>query len=646
MSYYNRGGNNSYGSSRGSYGNHRGGGDRHGGNNLLDDLDSFTVAPLRPGPPVIKNFYTESPMISNRPQHITDQFYVQNEMSIRGFAPKPILAFDEVQFPSAIRNVIQQLGYVRPTAIQGQAWPILLTGSDLVGIAQTGSGKTLSFMLPALIHAAGQTNSRSGDPLVLILAPTRELAQQIQVVGADFCAATNARSVCIYGGAPKPPQKREIRYGIEVCIATPGRLLDFVREKTINLDRVTFLVLDEADRMLDMGFEPQIRKIIKCIRPDRQTAMFSATWPKEVQKLASDFMTNCAHITLGKAILNANQNIHQIVDVCEEHEKESKLAKVLSAVMRDQDCKVIIFAQTKKRVDDFFFTIKRLGYPALPIHGDKRQQERDRVLQEFRSRSRVVLIATDVAARGLDVDDVRIVINLDYPPQTEDYVHRIGRTARSGAKGTAYSFFTRENAKQAQELIQLLKDSNQDVNEKLYEMAKTKYFGNNRGGNNYRGGHDRRNMSGNRGGGNRGASNFNNTNTRPTRFSNKRSRSRSPPVRTSRFDSTNAYGTDIKRARTDTSRPSHDEPARHPYASAINGNGMHTQQRSQPNGIKVPPPSASSSSSTSNPFTGFYNASMQSFPHPPPSSTMYPPSYHMYGPSSKQPPLPPGPPPS
>ncbi len=162
-----------------------------------------------------------------------------------------------------------------------------------------------------MVHAAGQSNARSGDPLVLILAPTRELAQQIQAVGADLCAATNARSACIYGGAPKPPQKRDIRYGLEVCIATPGRLLDFVREKTINLDRVTFIVLDVADRMLDMGFE-------------RQTAMFSATWPKEVQKLATDFMTNCSHITLGKAVLNANQNIHQIVDVCEEYEKESK----------------------------------------------------------------------------------------------------------------------------------------------------------------------------------------------------------------------------------------------------------------------------------------------------------------------------------
>lgn len=653
MSYYGRNGNG-YGPPKSSYGNSRMNSntkerDRHGGNNLLDDLDSFVVRPLRPGPPIIKNFYSESPLIATRPQHITDQFYAQNEMAIHGFAPRPILSFDEIQFPSSIRHVIRQLGYMRPTPIQSQAWPILLNGNDLVGIAQTGSGKTLSFMLPALVHAAGQSNARSGDPLVLILAPTRELAQQIQAVGTEFCVATNARSTCIYGGAPKPPQKREIRHGIEVCIATPGRLLDFVREKTINLDRVTFLVLDEADRMLDMGFEPQIRKIIKCIRPDRQTAMFSATWPKEVQKLATDFMINCSQITLGKADLNANQNIHQIVDVCEEYEKESKLAKVLAAVMRDQDCKVIIFAQTKKRVDDFFFTIKRLGYPVFPIHGDKRQQERDRVLQEFRNRSRVILIATDVAARGLDIEDVRIVINLDYPPQTEDYVHRIGRTARSGAKGTAYSFFTRDNVKQAHELIKLLKDSNQDVNEKLYEMAKTRYFsgGTGRGGSNFRGGIDRRNLGiGGTRFNDRSGHNYNN-NSRPSRFSNKRSRSRSP-IRVTRFDN-NSRGNDYKRSRVEDSYPQHDESLGHPYSSLTNGNIMHTQrthQKSQSHGMTVPthPPPQVPSSSTNNPYSGFYKQ-MTSYappPPPPPPQSMYPPGYSVYPHSSQQPPLPSG----
>jgi superfamily II DNA/RNA helicase len=563
MSYYNRTENYHSNNNRQYGGSSR----NSNGKDSHDDLNSFAVDPLRDGPPVIKNFYKESSLITDRPQHVTNEFYTQNEMTIQGQALKPILSFDEVQFPTPTRNVIQRLGYLQPTAIQSQAWPILLSGNDLVGIAQTGSGKTLSFMLPALIHSAGQVNTRSGDPLVLILAPTRELAQQIQGVGADFCAASGTRSTCIYGGAPKPPQKRMIRYGIEVCIATPGRLLDFVREKSINLDRVTFLVLDEADRMLDMGFEPQIRQIIKCIRPDRQTAMFSATWPKEVQKLAYDFMTKPSHITLGKAILNANQNIQQIVDVCEETEKEAKLAKVLTAVMREQNCKVIIFAQTKKRVDSFFHTIKRLGYPALPIHGDKTQYERDRVLQEFRRRPRAILIATDVAARGLDVDDVRIVINLDYPGQTEDYVHRIGRTARSGTKGTAYTFFTRENAKQAQELVQLLKDSNQDVNEKLNEMSKTRHYGNNSSGNrwgNFRG-VSRRGAYGARMNGNSNGSD-NNNNSNHIRFGEKRSHS---PAKND--NGTNGF----KRPRTDGTHTSNDT-FRNPYSPSNNvQNGFH-----------------------------------------------------------------------
>jgi superfamily II DNA/RNA helicase len=236
-----------------------------------------------------------------------------------------------------------------------------------------------------------------------------------------------------------------------------------------------------------------------------------------------------------------------------------------------------------------------------------------------------------------DVEDIRIVINLDYPAQTEDYVHRIGRTARSGAKGTAYSFFTRENAKQAPELIQLLKDSNQDVNEKLYEMSRSKYFGGGggRGGNSYRGGFDRRGGGNSNRSGNSYNNNNNNSNARPTRFSNKRSRSRSPPARQSRFDN------DYKRPRTDSSHPTHDEPPRQPYSSSTNGNGIHSQrlhQKSQPNGITVPPPS-SSSSSTSNPYGGLYN---QMTSYPPPS--MYPPAYQMYAQSSSQ--QPPGPPPS
>lgn len=200
-----------------------------------------------------------------------------------------------------------------------------MTGSDMVGIAQTGSGKTLAYTLPATIHINNQqTLARGEGPIVLVLAPTRELAQQIQKVAKDFGKSTRIRNTCIFGGAPKGPQARDLERGVEICIATPGRLIDFLEKGTTNLERCTYLVLDEADRMLDMGFEPQIRKILSQVRPDRQTLMWSATWPKEVRKLARDFLKDPIHLNVGSQNLSANNNILQIVDVCQEHEKETK----------------------------------------------------------------------------------------------------------------------------------------------------------------------------------------------------------------------------------------------------------------------------------------------------------------------------------
>ncbi|KAJ8955955.1 hypothetical protein NQ314_006804 [Rhamnusium bicolor] len=222
-------------------------------------------------------------------------------------------------------NEILNQGYEYPTAIQAQGWPIAMSGRDMVGIAQTGSGKTLAYTLPATVHINNQPPINRGEgPIALILAPTRELAQQIQKVANDFGSSTHIRNTCIFGGAPKGPQARDLERGVEICIATPGRLIDFLEKGTTNLERCTYLVLDEADRMLDMGFEPQIRKILGQIRPDRQTLMWSATWPKEVRKLAADFMNDPIHINVGSLNLSANHNILQIVDVCQEHEKEIK----------------------------------------------------------------------------------------------------------------------------------------------------------------------------------------------------------------------------------------------------------------------------------------------------------------------------------
>lgn len=257
---------------------------------------------------------------------------------------------------------IHKMGYKYPTPIQAQGWPIALSGRDMVGIASTGSGKTLSYILPAIVHINNQSRLQRGDgPIVLVLAPTRELAQQIQQVACDFGHSSRIRNTCVFGGAPKGPQANDLTDGVEIVIATPGRLIDFLESGRTNLKRCTYLVLDEADRMLDMGFEPQIRKIIEQIRPDRQTLMWSATWPKEVQSLASEFLREYIQINVGSLSLSANHNILQIIDVCQEYEKETKLSTLLKEIMAEKENKSIIFIETKKRVDEITRKMRRDG---------------------------------------------------------------------------------------------------------------------------------------------------------------------------------------------------------------------------------------------------------------------------------------------
>lgn len=276
--------------------------------------------------PFKKDFYVAHPSVANRSPYEVDQFRRSKEITVEGReVPQPIQHFEEASFPDYVMQSIENQGYDAPTAIQAQGWPIAMSGKDMVGIAQTGSGKTLAYILPAIVHINNQPPISRGDgPIVLVLAPTRELAQQIQQVATEFGSTSYVRNTCIFGGAPKGPQARDLERGVEIVIATPGRLIDFLEKGTTNLQRCTYLVLDEADRMLDMGFEPQIRKIIEQIRPDRQTLMWSATWPKEVRKLASDFLNDYVQINIGSLQLSANHNILQIVDVCQEHEKEMK----------------------------------------------------------------------------------------------------------------------------------------------------------------------------------------------------------------------------------------------------------------------------------------------------------------------------------
>ncbi|XP_034045444.1 probable ATP-dependent RNA helicase DDX5 [Thalassophryne amazonica] len=450
-----------------------------------------------------KNFYQQHPDVARRSMQEIEQYRRARTITVKGRdCPNPIMKFYEANFPSYVIDVINKQNWTEPTPIQAQGWPVALSGKDMVGIAQTGSGKTLSYLLPGIVHINHQPFLERGDgPICLVLAPTRELAQQVQQVAAEYGRASRLKSTCIYGGAPKGPQLRDLERGVEICIATPGRLIDFLEAGKTNLRRCTYLVLDEADRMLDMGFEPQIRKIVDQIRPDRQTLMWSATWPKEVRQLAEDFLKEYVQINIGALQLSANHNILQIVDVCGDGEKEDKLIRLLEEIMSEKENKTIIFVETKRRCDDLTRRMRKDGWPAMGIHGDKNQQERDWVLNEFKFGKAPILIATDVASRGLDVEDIKFVINFDYPNNSEDYIHRIGRTARSQRTGTAYTFFTQSNMRQANDLISVLREANQAINPKLIQMAEDR-GGRSRGGRgDYRGDRRDRYSSGRRDGG-------------------------------------------------------------------------------------------------------------------------------------------------
>lgn len=390
-----------YGGGRGGYGGGYGG---RGGNRYDERVELTTPEwDIDSLPKFEKNFYQEDPAVTARSDADVAAFRKENEMSCIGKdIPKPITTFDEAGFPDYVLSEVKAQGFPKPTAIQCQGWPMASSGRDMIGIAATGSGKTLSYALPAIVHINAQPLLQPGDgPIVLVLAPTRELAVQIQQECSKFGKSLRIRNTCVYGGAPKGGQIRDLARGVEICIATPGRLIDMLEMGKTNLRRVTYLVLDEADRMLDMGFEPQIRKIVDQIRPDRQTLMWSATWPKEVQNLTRDYLNDPIQVTVGSLELAASHTITQIVEVVSEFDKRDRLVKNIETATTDKEAKVLVFALTKRTCDELTSYLRSDGWPALAIHGDKAQSERDWVLREFKSGKSPIMVATDVAARGI-----------------------------------------------------------------------------------------------------------------------------------------------------------------------------------------------------------------------------------------------------
>ncbi|XP_057480719.1 DEAD-box ATP-dependent RNA helicase 5 [Actinidia eriantha] len=355
----------------------------------------------------------------------------------------------------------------KPSPIQSHSWPYLLNKRDFIGIAATGSGKTLAFGVPAIMHVLQKQKSKTSkrvNPLCLVLSPTRELAQQISDVLCDAGKPCGLQSVCVYGGTSKGPQISALKSGVDIVIGTPGRLKDLIEMGVCYLKEVSFVVLDEADRMLDMGFEPEVRSILSQTCTTRQMVMFSATWPLPVHQLAQEFMDpNPVKVVVGSEDLAANHDVMQIVEVLEDRSRDERLVSLLEKYHKSQRNRVLVFVLYKKEAARVENMLQRRGWKAVSIHGDKAQYARTEALSLFKEGSCPLMIATDVAARGLDIPDVEVVINYSFPLTTEDYVHRIGRTGRAGKKGVAHTFFMKENKGLAGELVNVLREAGQIV---------------------------------------------------------------------------------------------------------------------------------------------------------------------------------------
>jgi ATP-dependent RNA helicase DDX3X len=396
--------------------------------------------------------------------------------------------------PQLLKNLVLTK-FTKPTPVQKYSIPIGIAGGDMMACAQTGSGKTAGFLFPviSLMLAHGPVPEPEGAPRgrsssyinALILAPTRELASQIFDEAQKFCYCTGIRPVVVYGGANIQNQQRELDRGADLLVATPGRLVDLIERGRIKLDCVRFLVLDEADRMLDMGFEPQIRRIVQeeGMPLERQTFLFSATFPVEIQRLASDFMKDYIFVAVGR-VGAASKDVTQKIIWMEQDEKTEYLIDFLSRVPEGL---VLIFVETKRGADYLEEILYNKGFPTSSIHGDKSQREREDALKCFKTAVTPILVATDVAARGLDIPNVTQVINYDLPSNVDDYVHRIGRTGRVGNTGNALSMFNDKNRNIAPELAQLMIENEQDCPEWL-ERFGSGGFGRGGGGGRGRGG--------------------------------------------------------------------------------------------------------------------------------------------------------------
>ncbi|KAK2865305.1 pre-mRNA processing RNA-helicase [Arthroderma sp. PD_2] len=426
-----------------------------------------------------KNFYTEPVDLADLTEaEVTNLRLELDGIKVRGVdVPTPVQKWSQCGLGVQTLDVIRKLGYEGPTSIQSQAVPAIMSGRDVIGVAKTGSGKTIAFLLPMFRHIRDQRPLENMEgPISLIMTPTRELATQIHKECRPFLKALNLRAVCAYGGAPIKDQIAELKRGAEIIVCTPGRMIDLLTAnsgRVTNLRRVTYVVLDEADRMFDMGFEPQVMKILGNIRPNRQTVLFSATFPRNMEALARKTLSKPVEIIVGGRSVVAPE-ITQIVEVRNDDGKFVRLLELLGNLYSDdenEDARTLVFVDRQEAADRLLRDLMRKGYPCMSIHGGKDQIDRDSTIDDFKAGIFPILIATSVAARGLDVKQLKLVVNYDAPNHLEDYVHRAGRTGRAGNTGTAVTFLTEDQERYSVDISKALKQSGQQVPEAIQKMV-------------------------------------------------------------------------------------------------------------------------------------------------------------------------------
>lgn len=378
-----------------------------------------------------------------------------NQKMVDNAVPAP--RFEDFGLAEKILRALNDQGYTSPTPIQQQAIPVVLQGRDVMGAAQTGTGKTAGFSLPviqALLPTANTSMSPARHPVrALILTPTRELADQVADNVRNYARYTGLRSAVVFGGVDMAAQTTVLRAGVEILIATPGRLLDHVQQKSVNLSQTSILIMDEADRMLDMGFLPDLQRIINLLPQKRQNLMFSATFSPEIKKLAASFLSNPVTIEVARSNATAD-NVSQTIYQVDEADKSDAVAHII----QNQNLKqVLVFTNTRIGASRLTRLLEKKGIRSTAIHGDKTQPERMAALEAFKKGEIDALVATDVAARGLDIAELPCVINYDLPFSAEDYVHRIGRTGRAGASGDAISLYSAKDERSLADIEKLIK---------------------------------------------------------------------------------------------------------------------------------------------------------------------------------------------